>query len=145
MKDWRSLAHVKWDCQYHVVILPKYRRKAFYGKMRRRIGEILRDLCRQKEVELVEGTARPDHIHMLLRIPPKYSVAMTMGYLKGKSAVRVHRELMKTKGTLFGRKFWARGYCVSTVGLDEARIREYIREQETLDKQLDQMEMDLTE
>ena len=143
MKDWRSLAHVKWDCQYHVVIVPKYRRKEFFGKMRRRIGEILRELCRQKEVEIVEGNAMPDHIHILLRIPPRYSVAMTMGYLKGKNAIRIHRELMGTKGTLFGRKFWARGYCVSTVGLDEDQIRKYIREQEQLDKQEDQMEMDL--
>ncbi len=143
MKDWRSLAHVKWDCQYHVVIIPKYRRKEFYGKLRQRIGEILRQLCRQKEVEIVEGKAMPDHIHMLLRIPPKYSVAMTMGYLKGKSSVRIHRELMETKGTLFGRKFWAKGYCVSTVGLNEEQIREYIREQEILDKQSDQTEMDL--
>jgi len=143
MKDWRSLAHVKWDCQYHVVIIPKYRRKEFYGKLRQRIGEILRQLCRQKEVEIVEGKAMPDHIHMLLRIPPKYSVAMTMGYLKGKSSVRIHRELMGTKGTLFGRKFWAKGYCVSTVGLNEEQIREYIREQEILDKQSDQTEMDL--
>ena len=145
MKDWRSLAHVKWDCQYHVVIIPKYRRKEFYGKARRRIGEILRDLCRQKEVELVEGKGMPDHIHMLLRIPPKYSVAMTMGYLKGKSAIRIHREVMRTKGTLFGRSFWARGYCVSTVGLDEERIREYIREQEVLDKKVDQMELEIVE
>ncbi len=145
MKDWRSLAHVKWDCQYHVVIVPKYRRKEFYGKLRGRIGEILRQLCRQKDVELVEGNAMPDHIHMLLRIPPKYSVAMTMGYLKGKSAVRIHRELMGTKGTLFGRKFWSRGYCVRTVGLNEEQIREYIREQETLDMQLEQMEMDLNQ
>ncbi len=143
MKDWRSQAHVKWECLYHVVIIPKYRRKEFYGKMRKRIGEILRDLCTQKEVRLVEGNALPDHIHMLLSIPPKYSVAFTMGYLKGKSAVRIHRELTKTKGTLFGRKFWARGYCVSTVGLDEDQIREYIREQEHLDKQLDQIELDL--
>ena len=143
MKDWRSLAHVKWDCQYHVVIVPKYRRKEFYGKLRRRIGEILRELCRQKEVEIVEGNAMPDHIHLLLRIPPKYSVAMTMGYLKGKSAIRIHRELLGTKGTLFGRKFWARGYCVSTVGLDEDQIRKYIQQQEQLDKQEDQMEMDL--
>jgi len=143
MKDWRSQAHVKWECLYHVVIIPKYRRKEFYGKMRRRVGEILRDLCTQKEVRLLEGKAMPDHIHMLLSIPPKYSVAFTMGYLKGKSAVRIHRELTKTKGTLFGRKFWARGYCVSTVGLDEDRIREYIREQEHLDKQLDQIELDL--
>ena len=143
MKDWRSQAHVRWECLYHVVIVPKYRRKEFYGKTRKQIGEILRDLCRQKEVGLLEGNAMPDHIHLLLSIPPKYSVAMTMGYLKGKSAVRIHRELSKVKGTLFGRKFWARGYCVSTVGLDEDRIREYIRGQEHLDKQVDQAELDL--
>ena len=105
MKDWKSQAHVKWECKYHVVILPKYRKKVLYGTVRRRIGEILRDLCRQKGVELEEGKLMPDHIHMLLSVPPKYSFAMTMGYLKGKSAVRIHRELLKTKGTLFGRRF----------------------------------------
>ena len=130
MKDWRSQAHVKWDCKYHVVILPKYRRKVLYGRLRQQIGGILRELCRQKDVELVEGKAMPDHIHMLLSVPPKYSIAMTIGYLKGKSAIRINRELLKTKGTLFGRKFWARGYCVSTVGLDESMIRKYIQDQE---------------
>ncbi len=140
MKDWKSQAHVKWECKYHVVILPKYRKKVLYGKVRHRIGEILRDLCRQKGVELEEGKLMPDHIHMLLSVPPKYSFAMAMGYLKGKSAVRIHRELLKTKGTLFGRTFWARGYCVSTVGLDEQQIRQYIKEQEKLQKQ--QLEFD---
>lgn len=139
-KDWQSQAHVKWDCKYHVVILPKYRKKALFGKLRRQIGAILRDLCRQKEVELVEGKAMPDHVHMLLKIPPKYSVAMTMGYLKAKSAIRIHRELLRTKGTLFGRAFWARGYCVSTVGLDEEQTRQYIRDQEKLQRDLDQGE-----
>ena len=139
-KDWQSQAHVKWDCKYHVVILPKYRKKALFGKLRRQIGAILRDLCRQKEVELVEGKAMPDHVHMLLKIPPKYSVAMTMGYLKAKSAIRIHRELLRTTGTLFGRAFWARGYCVSTVGLDEEQTRQYIRDQEKLQRDLDQGE-----
>lgn len=88
MKDWRSQAHVRWDCKYHVVICPKYRKRKLYGSTRRKVGEILRDLCRQKEIELVEGKAMPDHVHMLLSVPPKYSVAMTMGYLKGKSASR---------------------------------------------------------
>lgn len=143
MKDWQSQSHVKWDCKYHVVIVPKYRRKVFFVRERRRIGELMRQLCQQKGIELVEGNAMPDHIHMVLSIPPKYSVAMTMGYLKGKSAVRIHRELMKTKGTLFGRNFWSRGYCVSTVGLDEERIRAYVREQEHLDKQLEQSELNL--
>ena len=141
MKDWQSQAHVKWECKYHVVILPTYRRKVFYGKLRRRVGDILRELCRQKDIGLIEGNAMPDHIHMVLSIPPKYSVAMTMGYLKGKSAVRIHRELLGTKGTLFGRTFWSRGYCVSTVGLDEDRIREYVRQQETLDQQQGELEL----
>ena len=142
MKDWTSQAHVKWECKYHVVILPKYRRKVLYGKVRRRIGEILRDLCRQKGVGLVEGKAMSDHIHMLVSVPPKYSIAMTIGYLKGKSAVRIHRQVLGTKGTLFGRSFWARGYCVSTVGLDEHQIRQYIKEQEKLEKDQEQMDLD---
>jgi putative transposase len=129
-KDWRSQAHVTWDCKYHVVILPKYRQKVFYGKFRRQVGEMLRELCRQKEVVMIEGNAAPDHIHMLLSVPPKYSIAHTIGFLKGKSAIRIHRQLMKTKGTLFGRSFWARGYCVSTVGLDEDLIRDYVKNQE---------------
>lgn len=138
MKDWQSQAHVKWDCKYHVVILPKYRRKEFFGRAWRPIGKILRELCRQKDVILVEGKAMPDHIHMLLSVPPKYSIAMTMGSLKGKSAIRIHREALRTKGTLFGREFWARGYCISTVGLNEEQIRQYIRDQEKLQKDLDQ-------
>ena len=140
MKEWQSQAHVKWDCVYHVVIVPKFRRKVLFGKLRRQIGTILRELCRQKDLELVEGNAMPDHVHMVLRIPPKYSVAMVLGYLKGKSAIRVHRELMGTKGTLSGRAFWTRGYCVGTVGLDEATICEYVRNQEEMDKKLDQMQ-----
>ncbi len=142
MKDWQSQAHVKWECKYPVVILPKYRRKTRYGRVRREVGRILRDLCRQKGLELVEGNAMRDHIHMLLSVPPKYSIAMTMGYLKGKSAIRIHREVLKTKGTLFGRSFWARGYCVSTVGLDEAAIRKYIQEQEKHQRDEDQGELD---
>jgi len=134
-KDWRSQAHVTWDCKYHVVIVPKYRQKLFYGKFRRQVGEIIRELCRQKEVELIEGNAAPDHIHMLLSVPPKYSIAYTVGFLKGKSAIRIHRQLMKKKGSLFGRSFWARGYCVSTVGLDEEMIREYVKNQEKHDRE----------
>ncbi len=143
MKDWQSQAHVRWECKYHVVILPKYRRKVLYGRLRGDIGRVLRELCRYKDVELVEGKAMADHIHMLLSVPPKYSIAMTIGYLKGKSAIRIHRELLRTKGTLFGRTFWARGYCVSTVGLDEATIREYIKNQERVQREYDQKEFDL--
>ena len=142
MKDWKSQAHVKWDCKFHVVILPKYRKKVVYGELRRRIGEILRELCRHKGVDLEEGNALPDHIHMLLSVPPKYSIAMTIGYLKSKSAIRIHRRLLKMKETLYGRAFWARGYCVSTVGFDEQQIKEYIKEQEKLQKEQDQLELD---
>ena len=142
MKDWRSLAHVKWYCRYHVVIVPKYRRKVIFGRMRGRIGRILRQLCEQKDVEMVEGNAVADHIHMVLSVPPKFSIAMTVGFLKGKSAIRIHRELLRTQGTLFGRSFWARGYCVSTVGLDEATIREYVRKQEDLEKDQGELNFD---
>ena len=140
MHEWESLSHVRWDCTYHVVIVPKYRRKVLYGKMKGKVGKILRELCQQKDVELVEGHAKPDHVHMCLRIPPKYSVAFTPGFLKGKSAVRIHRELLGER-RMTGLHFWARGYCVSTVGLDEQQIRQYIREQEELEK--NQGELDL--
>lgn len=132
MHDWENLSHVRWDCKYHVVIIPKYRRKVIYGKLKREIGAILRELCRQKGVELVEGKARPDHIHMCLSIPPKFSVSHTIGFLKGKSAVRIHRNLLHER-RMTGLHFWATGYCVSTVGLDEEQIRRYIREQDKLD------------
>ena len=134
MKDWRSQSHVKWDCKYHVVIVPKYRRKKFFGSLRSEIGKILRQLCRQKEIELVEGHAMPDHVHLLLSVPPKFSIANTVGFLKGKSAIRINRDLGKAKGTLYGRAFWSRGYCVSTVGLDEAMIKEYIQNQEKYER-----------
>jgi len=129
MHEWDSLSHVRWDCKYHVVIVPKYRRKALYGKLRRPVGKILRELCRQRGVELVEGSLQPDHIHMCLSVPPKYSIAFVIGFLKGKSAVRIHRELLRER-RMTGLHFWARGYCVSTVGLDEVTIRKYIADQE---------------
>ena len=134
MHDWQSLSHVRWECKYHVVIMPKYRQKVFYGEMRRRIGAILRDLCRQRGVELIEGRAMPDHIHLCLSIPPKYSVSHTLGFLKGKSAVRIHREL-KGQHRMTGLHFWSTGYWVSTVGADEEKIKTYIREQEQLESQ----------
>ena len=140
MHEWQSLSHVRWDCKYHVVIIPKYRRKVFYGRLRRQIGTILRDLCRQRGIEMLEGHAMPDHIHLCLSIPPKYSVAFVLGFLKGKSAVRIHRELLHER-RMSGLSFWAPGYCVSTVGLDEARVRQYIREQEELENR--QGELDL--
>ena len=143
MKDWQSQAHVKWECKYHVVIIPKYRRKVLYGQIRRRVGEILRELCQHRGLELLEGKAMPDHVHMLLSVPPKYGIAHTIGYLKGKSAIRIHRDVLRTRGTLFGRSFWSRGYCVSTVGWDEQGIRKYIREQEKLQQEQEQLGLGL--
>jgi len=141
MHEWQSLSHVGWDCKYHVVIIPKYRRKVFYGRLRRQIGTILRELCRQRGVEMLEGHAMPDHIHMCLSIPPKYSVAFVLGFLKGKSAVRIHRELLHER-RMSGLSFWASGYCVSTVGLDETRVRQYIREQEELENRQGELDFE---
>jgi len=140
MHDWESLSHVRWDCKYHVVFVPKYRQKKLYGKFRRKVADIFRHLCRQRGVELLEGHLMPDHVHMCLKIPPKYSVAHAIGFLKGKSAVRIHREILDNKRAT-GLHFWARGYCVSTVGLDEETIKKYIREQEDNGKK--QLELDL--
>ncbi|QDS99171.1 Transposase IS200 like protein [Adhaeretor mobilis] len=112
------------------MIVPKYRRRKFYGSLRVEIGKILRQVCQQKEVELVEAKAMPDHVHLLLSIPPMVSIANTVVFLKGKSAIRINRDLEKVKGSLYGRSFWSRGYCVSTVGLDEVMIKEYIQNQE---------------
>ena len=124
MQDWKSLSHVKWECKYHIVFVSKYRHKTIYGKIRKKIGGIIRDLCKQKGIELLEGHAMPDHIHLCLSIPPKFSVSNTIGFIKGKSAIRIHRNLLGTK-RMTGLSFWATGYCVSTVGLDEETIRKY--------------------
>ena len=136
MHDWQSLSHVRWDCKYHVVIIPKYRKRNLYGKFKRHVGEIIKDLCRQRGIELLEGNLKADHVHMCLSIPPKFSVAFVIGFLKGKSAVRIHRYLVKNAQRK-RKHFWSRGYCVSTVGLDEETIRKYIREQEETEKQLE--------
>ena len=141
MQEWQSLSHVRWECKYHIVFIPKYRQKVLYGRLRKKVGEILRELCKQRGVDLVEGYLMPDHVHMCLNIPPKFSVAHTIGFLKGKSAVRIHRELLKKK-RMTGLSFWATGYSVSTVGLDEAMVRKYIREQEKRDA--NQGDLDLT-
>ena len=139
MREYQSLAHVRWECKFHIVWVPKYRRKKLYGGVRRRFGEIINDLCRQKGVNLIEGHAMSDHVHLCLSFPPKYSIAHVVGFLKGKSAIRLNREYSsKVKGS---KHFWIRGYFVSTVGLDEKKVREYIRDQEKADKE--QMEFDL--
>ena len=132
MHQWESLSHVQWDCKYHVIFIPKYRKKVLYGRLRKQVGAILRNLCRQRGVELIEGRLMPDHVHMCLAIPPKHSVSSVMGFLKGKSAVRIHRGVLEQQ-KVAGLHFWAPGYCVSTVGLDERTVREYIRRQEALE------------
>ena len=142
MHDWESQSHVKWDCKYHLVFIPKYRRKAIYGSLRQKIGRLLRELCDQLGVELLEGHALADHVHLCVSIPPKYSVANTVGFLKGKSAVRIHRELLGER-RMTGLHFWARGYCVSTIGYDEAAVRRYIREQEDQDSGQDRLDLNL--
>ena len=141
MREWKSQSHVKWYCKYHIVFSPKYRKKAMFGSLRKGVGKILRELCNQSGVELVEGHAMSDHVHLCLSIPPKYSVANTVGFLKGKSAIRIHRECLGRTRNFTGFHFWARGYCVSTVGLDEAVIRDYIRNQEEEEKHQEQQNL----
>jgi putative transposase len=127
MKDWQSMAHVKWEWKYHIVFIPKYRKKILYGKVRKRIGGIFQELCRYKSIDLLEGHAMPDYVHMCLSVPPKYRISMTIGYIKGKSAIKINREILGHKRKFSGLHFCAPGYCVSTIGLDEASIREYLK------------------
>ena len=141
MHEWQSLSHVRWDCKYHIVIIPKYRKRVLYGKVKKHVGEVIREVCRQRGIELVEGHLMPDHIHMCVSIPPKHSVAFAIGFIKGKSAVRIHRQILGKK-KVTGLHFWSRGYCVSTVGLNEETIRKYIREQEALEKRQEEFEFE---
>ncbi len=141
MREWQSQSHVRWYCRYHVVFVPKYRKRAIFGSLRRGIGKILRELCDQHGVDLVEGRALPDHVHLCLSIPPKYSVANTMGFLKGKSAIQIHRRFLGKQRNFTGFHFWARGYCVSTVGLDEQVIRAYIRNQEGEERRQEELNL----
>jgi len=129
----KSLSHTVWECKYHIVWVPKNRRKIIYGKLRKELGKILRRLCEYKGVEAVEGTLCTDHIHLCLSIPPKYSVSTIVGYLKGKSAMMIFEQFSRLKRNFKGHSFWARGYYVSTVGLDEAKIRRYIKNQQETD------------
>ena len=129
-----KLAHTVWECKYHIVWIPKYRKKVLYGKLRLEIGRLLRKLCEYKKIEIIEAKACVDHIHMCLSIPPKYSVSQTVGYLKGKSAIMVFTHFTKLRQNFRGHKFWARGYYVNTVGWNEDDIRRYIRDQEDQDQ-----------
>jgi putative transposase len=141
LEDISTIAHAKWDCKYHLVFIPKYRRKQLYAHLRRHLGEVFRSLAEQKECKIHEGHLMPDHVHMLLSVPPKYSVAQVVGYLKGKSAIHIARVFVGHRKNFTGQHFWARGYFVSTVGRDEKTIREYIRHQEEEDKRLEQLRL----
>ena len=142
MRSFESQSHVVWDCKYHAVIVPKYRRKVLYGPVRVQIGKIIRELAKQKEVEVLEGNACSDHMHMVLKIPPKHSVASIMGFLKGKSAIRAHN-MFSRKRAVTQKKFWSRGYFVNTVGIDEDIIRKYVQDQWKNDKFFDGDQLDL--
>ena len=135
----QSLAHTRWLCKYHIVFSPKYRRKIIFNQYRESIGEIIKQLCRYKGVEIIEGHLMPDHVHMLVTIPPKISVAQFMGYLKGKSALMIFDKHANLKYKFGNRHFWAEGYYVSTVGLNEASVAKYIKEQEQHDIAMDKL------
>ncbi len=137
-----SLSHTTWECKYHVVFIPKCRRRTLYEQLRRHLGEVFHNLARQKESAIEEGHLLPDHVHMLITIPPKYAVSEVIGFIKGKSAIHVARVYGERRRNFTGQHFWARGYFVSTVGRDETVIRAYIRRQEEEDRRLDQLNFD---
>jgi REP-associated tyrosine transposase len=141
MDEYESLSHSKWECKYHVIFIPKCRRKVLYGTLRKHLGQVFRALAERKQSRIEEGHLMPDHVHMLISILPKYAMSEVIGYIKGKSAVHLARTYGERKQNYVGQSFWARGYMVSTVGRDEAVIREYIRDQEQEDKRLDQLNL----
>jgi putative transposase len=139
MDEYESLSHSVWDCKYHVIFIPKCRRKVMYGQLRRHLGEVFRRLAEQKESRIEEGHLMSDHVHMMIAIPPKYSVSQVIGYIKGKSAIHLARVYGERRRSFVGQHFWARGFYVSTVGRDEEAVRAYIRNQEQEDRRLDQL------
>ena len=141
MQTYETLKHTTWECKYHVVFLPKCRRKVLYQGLRQELGAVFWSLAEQWECKVEEGHLMPDHVHMLLRVPPKYSVSSVMGFIKGKSAIHIARVYAGRRRNFVGQHFWARGYWVSTVGKNEAAVRQYIQNQETEDKRLEQLEM----
>ena len=140
MEDCQSLNHSKWECKYHVVWIPKYRKKVLYGQIKKELGPVLRELAIRKESEIIEVRLMVDHVHMLMSIPPKYAVAQVVGFMKGKSAIWIAR-MMGRRRNFVGQNFGGRGYCVTTTGLDEKALREYIRVQEEADRKFDQMRL----
>lgn len=141
MDKFESLSHSKWECKYHIVFIPKCRRRLLYGQLRSHLGEVFHQLARHKDSRIEEGHLMPDHVHMPISIPPKYAVSQVVGYIKGKSAIHVARVYGERKRNFGGQHFWARGYFVSTVGRDEATIRTYIRHQEHEDQRMDQLRL----
>jgi putative transposase len=139
MNDLLSLSHAVWDCKYHIIWIPKYRRKVLYGELRKHLGEMFRGLARQKESKVLEGHLMADHVHMFISIPPKYSVAQVVGFIKGKSAIHIARTYGGRKKNFVGEHFWARGYYVSTAGKDEQAVRNYIKKQEKEEERLEQL------
>ena len=141
MEDMNSLCHSSWDCKYHIVWIPKYRRKVMFEKIRKHLGEVFRELARQKESQIIEGHIAVDHVHMCISIPPKYAVAQVVGFIKGKSAIYIARNFVGRQRNFQGENFWERGYYVSTVGRDEETIKAYIKNQELEDQKQDQQRM----
>ena len=137
----QSLNHTKWECKYHIVWIPKYRKQKLFKELRQELGQVLRELARQKESEIEQGRLLVDHVHILISIPPKYAVSQVVGYIKGKSAIHVARHLLKRERNYAGQHLWARGFFVDTVGRDTERIRRYIRDQQATDRRLDQLEL----
>ncbi len=141
MNDFQSLSHTVWDCKYQLVWIPKCRRKVLYGQLKKHLGLVFHELAIQKESKVVEGHLMPDHVHMVVSIPPKYAVAQVVGFIKGKSAIHIARTFLGRRRNFTGQNFWARGYFVSTIGADEEAIRAYIKRQEEGDRRLDQLEI----
>ena len=141
MNNHSKLNHTTWDCKYHLIWIPKYRKKLIYGNLRKYLGEILRELALQKESNIIEGHLMGDHVHLVISIPPKYSVSQVVGYIKGKSAIHIARTYEGRRQNFTGQSFWARGYFVSTVGRDEETVKKYIKKQEEADRKDDQLKL----
>ncbi len=141
MSEYQKLAHAVWQCKYHIIWCPKYRFKIFAGTLQKSVEEILRQLCEWKKLEILEINVQEDHVHMILSIPPKFSVSEVVGFLKGKCAIKIFDKHLSLKKRYWGRHFWAKGYCVSTVGLDEVKVRKYVKWQREKDKRIEQMKL----
>ena len=141
MNNYNKLKHTTWECKYHLVWIPKYRKKVIYGQLRKYFGEILKELALQRESKILEGHLMGDHVHVLISIPPKYSVSQVVGYIKGKSAIHIARTYAGKRHNFVGQSFWARGYFVSTVGRNEEIVKRYIKKQEEADRKIDQLEL----